>query len=85
MQASDREFQEFVRDDLQDIFDLAPGAHLETVINRWERAIPLYGEELRTAWDAAKAGWCSQPGRLLFGNYTGEVSIRGMIETVSKL
>jgi hypothetical protein len=55
------------------------------VVRRWERAIPLYGDELRAARDAATAGWCSQPGRLLFGNYTGEVSIRGMIERVSKL
>jgi oxygen-dependent protoporphyrinogen oxidase len=83
--STDQEILAFTRDDLEKLYDLAPGARLETVIHRWERAIPLYGEALRAAWDAANAGWCSQPGRLLFGNYTGQVSIRGMIETVSAL
>jgi oxygen-dependent protoporphyrinogen oxidase len=85
LQAGDREIRDFVRDDLERLYDLAPGAHLETVIHRWERAIPLYGDALGVAWQAARAGWCSQPGRMLFGNYTGQVSIRGMIETASRL
>lgn len=49
-------------------------------INHWSQAIPQYGPALLQAWNQAKAGWCSQPGRVLFGNYTGEVSLRGMIE-----
>jgi oxygen-dependent protoporphyrinogen oxidase len=47
----------------------------------WERAIPLYGEAQLRLMQKAWAGWCSGPGQLLFGNYTGEVSLRGMIES----
>ena len=85
LQSTDSEIQAYARDDLQQIFDLAPGARLETVIHRWERAIPLYDPNLRGAWQAARSGWCARPGRVLFGNYTGQVSIRGMIETVARL
>ena len=28
----------------------------------------------------ARETWCATPGRVLFGNYTGQVSLRGMIE-----
>ncbi|MFL6210415.1 MAG: hypothetical protein ACJ74W_16280 [Pyrinomonadaceae bacterium] len=31
-------------------------------------------------WQTAQAAWCATPGRILFGNYTGQVSLRGMIE-----
>lgn len=57
--------------------------HLE--ISRWERAIPKYGRSLMKSWSGLRAGWCSRPGRVVFGNYTGQVSLRGMIETVSAL
>ena len=50
-------------------------------IHRWPRAIPLYNENLRQVWELAQKTWCSTPGRVLFGNYTGKVSIRAMIET----
>jgi oxygen-dependent protoporphyrinogen oxidase len=82
---SDDELRAHVRGDLEALFDLAPGARIETVIRRWPYAVPQYGAELREAWEAARAGWCSRPGRLLFGNYTGQVSVRGMIETVAGL
>ena len=83
-QASDDEVRAAVRADLEAIFDLAPGARIETVLHRWERAIPLYDGNLRAAWEAARAGWCARPGRVLFGNYSGQVSVRGMIETASR-
>lgn len=83
--AKDAQIQQFVRADLEKIFDLAPGAQVETVIRRWRQAVPQYNEALRTAWDTAKSGWCARPGHVIFGNYTGQVSVRGMIETVSAL
>jgi oxygen-dependent protoporphyrinogen oxidase len=82
---SDDEIAAHVRRDLEAIFDLAPGARIETAIRRWARAVPQYGAPLREAWGQARSGWCAQPGRVLFGNYTGQVSIRGMIETAAEL
>ena len=52
------------------------GAVRERVIHRWDRAIPVYGPRLEAAWAAARAGWCAIPGRLIFGNHSGQVSLR---------
>jgi protoporphyrinogen oxidase len=56
------------------------GEPLQLVVNRWPRAIPQYSINLPAVWQTAQAGWCAAPGRVLFGNYTGQVSLRGMIE-----
>jgi oxygen-dependent protoporphyrinogen oxidase len=53
----------------------------ECRIHRWERAIPVYGPELVRAWELARQGWCSRPGRVIFANHSGQVSLRGMIES----
>lgn len=82
---SDEELRSHARTDLEALFDLAPGARLETLIRRWPNAVPQYNDLLAAAWDSARTGWCSAPGRLLFGNYTGQVSIRGMIEIVDRI
>ncbi len=52
-------------------------------MTRWPRAIPLYDQNLVNAWELARSGWCHQPGHVLAGNATGEVSIRGMIESTA--
>jgi protoporphyrinogen/coproporphyrinogen III oxidase len=80
---SDEEIRDLVQGDLERILGFK-GTVLECVIQRQNRAIPLYGKDLLRVWDLARQGWCSTPGRVLFGNYTGAVSIRGMIETVWK-
>lgn len=62
--------------DLDAVFGLRENAtitHLE--ISRWPRAIPKYGPTLQNAWETARATWCARPGRILDGNYTGQVSI----------
>lgn len=56
------------------------GEPLQLVINRWPRAIPQYSAALPRVWQSARETWCAAPGRVLFGNYTGQVSLRGMIE-----
>ena len=61
----------------------APLVHAE--VTRWERAIPVYSPAIVRAWRAAASGWCSRPGRVLFGNWTGQVSLRGMIETTASI
>ena len=64
------------------LFGLKHSAPLELTIHRWPRAIPRYDARLENAWTEARRGWCSQPGRVIFGNYSGQVSLRGMIEAV---
>jgi protoporphyrinogen oxidase len=84
LELQDSEIEGTVRDELRVRF----GAELKLVhrvIHRWPRAIPLYDQCLSAAWTRARAGWCAQPGHLLFGNYTGQVSIRGMIEDLDEI
>jgi hypothetical protein len=58
---------------------------LATIIHRWPSALPQYGTDLPDVWQTAREGWCGQPGQLLFGNYTGQISLRGMIESALAL
>lgn len=57
---------------------------LETFIRRWERAVPKYNAHLLKMWTLAEQTWCAVPGKILFGNYTGQVSIRGMAELAKR-
>jgi oxygen-dependent protoporphyrinogen oxidase len=61
------------------------GNVLEFRIHRWKKAIPLYDSHLKKTWQIARNRWCSRPGMVLFGNYTGKVGLRGLIETVMDL
>ena len=58
---------------------------LATVIHRWPCALPQYGTDLPAVWQSARESWCAKPGHLLFGNYTGQISLRGMIESAAAL
>jgi len=55
------------------------------LISRYERAIPLYSHELHEAHEALRKGFCSRPGKLIFSNFSKEVSIRGLINTTLQL
>ncbi len=82
--ASEVELRALVFGELQSLFKLKqPPAHCE--IHRWQSALPQYSPHLGRTWELAKQGWCAKPGRMLFGNYTGQVSLRGMIELASTL
>ena len=61
------------------------GEPARLVISRWPRAIPQYSVALPAVWRRARETWCAAPGRLLFGNYTGQVSLRGMIEVAASV
>ncbi len=81
---SDEKIREIVQEELRFRF----GHELEIldyVIRRWKKAVPRYDGFLMEVWEAAKHSWCSRPGHILFGNYTGQVSLRGMIETIREL
>ncbi len=52
----------------------------------WPCAIPQYTRSLASLWPKLGGLLADEfPGLCLFGNYTGQVSIRGMVETVSRL
>ena len=54
-------------------------------ITRWPRAIPLYSNELKDARNQLVSQFCLQPGRVIFTNYSREVSIRSSIEAALHL
>lgn len=82
--ATDAEIKEIVRSELAELLGIK-AEPVEMVINRWPRAIPQYSTALPEVWQTARDTWCARPGRMLFGNYTGQVSLRGMIESVASL
>lgn len=82
--ATDEEIALAVQDELNALLGIE-GEPLELVINRWPRAIPQYSAALPSVWQQARETWCARPGRILFGNYTGQVSLRGMIESAAAI
>jgi oxygen-dependent protoporphyrinogen oxidase len=84
LKKSDSEIRQIITLELGEIFGLQ-GDLKEVHIHRWEKAIPQYNEHLLGTWELAWRTWCSEPGRVLFGNYTGQISLRGMLELASGL
>ena len=82
--AADAEIEAAVRGELEELLGVR-GEPARLVISRWPRAIPQYSVALPAVWRLARETWCSAPGRLLCGNYTGQVSLRGMIEEAARL
>jgi protoporphyrinogen/coproporphyrinogen III oxidase len=82
--ASDADIRRAVTEELRGLLGMR-GEPLDMVITRWPRAIPQYSTALPAVWQKARETWCAEPGRLLFGNYTGQVSLRGMIERAARL
>ena len=80
--ATDAEIEEAVRGELAALLGVR-GEPVELVISRWTRAIPRYSVTLPAVWRKARETWCAEPGHILFGNYTGQVSLRGMIESAA--
>jgi oxygen-dependent protoporphyrinogen oxidase len=81
LKLSDSEVIQKIECDVNQVFGLR-GKISSYQIHRWEKAIPIYDQTLIDTWSVAKRGWGSISGHVLFGNYTGQVSIRGMIETL---
>ena len=81
--ASDEEIRQALKFELATLLGILE-PH-EVVIHRWPAALPQYSMDLSAVWDYARRTWCSTPGHLLFGNYTGQISLRGMIESSAKL
>jgi oxygen-dependent protoporphyrinogen oxidase len=78
MSLSDDELRTLIDQELHILLQTrAPPTHVE--ITRWERAIPVYSRDLKSAQDSLKIGFCAHPGRIVFNNFSKEVSIRGLI------
>lgn len=81
---SEAELKSTIHQELTQLFEIhAAPTHIE--ITKWQRAIPIYSAELNRYIDKLSKTFCSTPGKVIFSNYTGQVSIRGMIETIQNL
>lgn len=83
LEASDDEITLAVQNELSALLGITRTEQL--VIHRWPSALPQYSSALPAIWEFARATWCGTPGRILFGNYTGQISLRGMIESSATL
>lgn len=83
LDSSDAEIQQAIKFELSQVLGIRE-PH-STVIHRWPQALPQYSINLPCVWQKARDSWCVIPGRILFGNYTGQISLRGMIESAATL
>ena len=83
LEASDDEIRQAIKFELSALLGIRE-PHC-TVIHRWPAALPQYSVGLSKVWQKARDSWCIIPGRILFGNYTGQISLRGMIESAASL
>jgi oxygen-dependent protoporphyrinogen oxidase len=81
--ASDDEIRQSIKLEMSNFLGIREP--LEVAIHRWPAALPQYSVTLRDAWTCARNSWCAIPGHILAGNYTGQISLRGMIENSAVL
>lgn len=83
LDANDSEIEQAISKELSSLLGVKQVQRL--VIHRWSAALPQYGSDLPAVWQKARETWCATPGRILFGNYAGQISLRGMIESAANL
>lgn len=82
--ASEQTIVKQIKKDLKSLFDLQ-GDPLESVVFKWPKAIPVYSPQLYESWFEMDGILRKEfPNRHLFGNYTGEISVRGMSQAAAK-
>ena len=78
---SDDWFKSLIIKDLDVLFGVKEDP-VEVVVSRWKEGIPLYSPSLYRSWfemdSTLKEAF---PNRNLFGNYTGEISVRGLAQS----
>ncbi len=84
LKLSDEALNELIEKELRILLG-AQSAPLATHITRWTRAIPVYSKELKSARESLHRKFCALPGRVIFSNYSREVSIRSLIEALLQL
>ncbi len=81
---TDEEIKDIHCSDLNELFGLE-AAPIEYKVFKWENAIPLYSPELYNNWFTLNYFLKNKyPNINLFGNYTGEIAIRGMAQSLGK-
>lgn len=84
LQQLDLDIKNLLVKELDILFDISEKP-LYYHIFRWEKGIPLYSPTLYKSWfeldDLLNTNY---PNRNLFGNYTGQISIRGMSQSACK-
>jgi protoporphyrinogen/coproporphyrinogen III oxidase len=83
LEASDDEIRQAIKLELSAVLGIREPQTV--LIHRWPAALPQYSPDLPAIWQQARDSWCALPGRILFGNYTGQISLRGMIESAARL
>lgn len=63
------------------LFQLPPGSMVEMSVSPWPRALPRYHLSLEKVWQQASLFAHRHPGLVFFGNWTGEISLRGLVES----
>ena len=81
LNATDEEIELRIRYELKSLLGIQDISSL--LIHKWPTALPQYSTALPDVWQYARTTWCAVPGRMLFGNYTGQISLRGMIESAA--
>ena len=81
---TDSQLTDLIRQDLLQLFGL--NGPLESIeITRWKNAIPVYSKALSDAQTTLEKGFCADLGRLVFSNYSKDVSLRGLIQALDHL
>jgi oxygen-dependent protoporphyrinogen oxidase len=81
---SESEIIQIIESDLSTLFNtIQPPAQI--TITKWPKAIPVYSSHLSDYITHLDKEFCKPPGKLIFTNFSGQVSIRGMIETIQKI
>ena len=83
LDSSDAEIRQAIKFELSAVLGIREPR--QTIIHRWPAALPQYSVDLPRVWQKANDTWCVIPGRMLCGNYTGQISLRGMIESAAAL
>ncbi len=80
-----QEFKQKIQEELMKIFSIK-NEPIDFEIHSWEKALPVYSPELPTIWHSLDSELKQSSNSIsLFGNYTGEISIRGLCGTAAKL
>jgi oxygen-dependent protoporphyrinogen oxidase len=83
LQIDEATFPDLINQELGQLLgSRAPAVHME--ITRWNEAIPIYSHALKEAQHCLSQGFCSTPGRIVFTNYSREVSIRSIVNAALK-
>jgi oxygen-dependent protoporphyrinogen oxidase len=80
LQIQDADLKTLIDQELRQLLGTnAAPAHIE--ITKWPKAIPIYSSKLTEYIQHLSQTFSSKPGKMVFTNFSGQVSIRGMIET----